>query len=89
MEKLFIVVVDDGSMREAVHERLKKTYRSAYLHRDAAILVADKAAVSKDVAQAAGIGDDGTTGAVFRLGDGYSGYTARDLWEWLRDHGDD
>lgn len=89
MTKLFIVIVDDEASRAKAYERIKAGFDTAYWYRDSAILVASERAVSKDVAETAGIGDDGLTGFVFRLGDGYTGYTARSLWEWLKDQGDE
>lgn len=83
---IFVVIVDDPSKRQDVLQKLKEKFE-AYIHRnEAVILVADKAALTTDVADAAGFLDknDELTGAVFRLGDGYAGYTARSLWEWLK-----
>lgn len=91
MSKLFIVIVDEAGSRKAAYEKLKRSFDTAFMHRDAAILVAAQKAVSQEVAEAAGIGDgdDEVSGVVFRLGDGYSGYTARHLWEWLKDRDDE
>ena len=91
MAKLFLVVVDDDNSRSDAYKKLKAVYDTAYLHRDVAILVAANTAVSKDIAEASGIGsgDEDFTGFVVRLGDGYSGYTSRNLWEWFRNHDDE
>ena len=51
------------------------------------------AVLSSDIADAVGLrGEhqiDGASGFVIRLRSAYSGYTRRDLWEWLMSHDDD
>ena len=48
--------------------------------------------LAEEVAQTVGLkGEDRiqtASGAVFRLSSAYSGYTSRNLWEWLRAHED-
>ena len=82
---VFAVVFTDPSPRAAKH--LQAAFAGAYeLVPDTVYLVrSDK--LSTDVAERAGIKSDDrvSRGAVFKLNHAYSGYTSRDLWEWLGD----
>ncbi len=82
---VFAVVFTDPSPRAAKH--LQAVFAGAYeLVPDTVYLVrSDK--LSTDVAERAGIKSDDrvSRGAVFKLNHAYSGYTSRDLWEWLGD----
>ena len=85
-QKIYAVALDNPE--PAVEGRLKDRFAKVFKHTDALILVVGGVNdISEDVAVAAGIKGKQREvgGVVFRLNGGYSGYTRRTLWEWLRD----
>lgn len=78
-------VVYTGTGNTAAVRALKKAYPGAYeMVTDRVYLVRDSG-FTADVAVKAGIKSSPRLGkgAAFKLNTGYSGYTARTLWEWL------
>ena len=83
-KKIFAVLLDKPDVR--VKERLDKHYANIHQHTQTFLLVPVEASVSTlDVAKHAGIKGENrdVTGVVFKLNAAYSGYTKKDLWEWL------
>ena len=85
-KKVFAVVLNVPNSK--VEERLKKEYANVYRYTKTFYLVpVDPGIATRDVAVKAGI--KGTnrdaTGVVFKLNAAYSGYTYKELWEWLSD----
>ncbi len=84
--KMYAIVLD--APEPEVEARLKQHYGNVFKHTDTFLLVVGNVNdVSEDIAVAAGIKGERrrTSGVVFRLNGGYSGFTKRTLWEWLND----
>ena len=77
---VFAVILVDPQPHTIDH--LKTTYSDHYELTPNVFLVSSPE-MSKQVSQKIGIGPDGIEGAVFRLNHSYTGYTDRELWEWL------
>ena len=92
MKKLFAVSLLKPNSE--VYQRIEDYYPDNFRYSDTLCLVAvDHPTVSQDVAVTIGIkGDDrvpDSSGVVFKLNTGYSGYTTRSLWEWLESMSDE
>ncbi len=86
--KAFAVVLHHSN--EEVKKRILDKYPGSYEYNDGFFLLrAPETALSKQVAEAVGFrGDERVTdasGFVIQLRMAYSGYTNRELWEWLTD----
>ena len=82
----FAVIFTGKTDLSAAGSRLMKSFPDAYnLNRSTFMVRADS--LSSEIAEAVGIKGDNReyTGVVFKVNHSYSGYTARDFWEWLRD----
>jgi len=85
-KKVLAVVLDKPQAK--VQERLGKEYANVFEYSDTFLLVSGNMSVStNEVAQQAGIKGRGrdATGVVFKLNSAYSGYTSKELWDWLTD----
>lgn len=83
--KIFTVILDEGAQSDVL-ERLENAYQNVFHYTDTVFFVACETKVtSGEIATKAKIkGDDrDASGVVFKLNSAYSGYTRRDLWEWL------
>ena len=84
--KIFAVVLDEPQPK--IEERIEKNYARPHRYTDTFYLLAVDQHVSTDDA-AIKLGIKGTnrdaTGVVFKLNAAYSGFTHKDLWEWLSD----
>ena len=70
-----------------VPQKLKAAGFEVYDFADNALLARAKGAISRDVAQAAGLtSGGGVPGIVFKLNRAYAGFTEAPLWEWLDMH---
>ena len=96
MARFVIVLDEDGAVEAAaVRARLRAAYGDVFDFSPNCMLVATDA-VTKQVAIAGGISDQGSlpieegaevgsvSGAVFRI-NGYSGFADPSLWEWFRE----
>lgn len=86
--KVFAVVLHRPN--EEVKRRILDEYPGSYEYNDGFFLLrAPETALSPQIAEAIGFrGDKQVTdasGFVIQLRSAYSGYTKRDLWEWLAD----
>ena len=84
-KKVFAVVLD--KQNHDVEVRITKTW-NAYKYTPTFYLIAvEQGTTTADVARVAGI--KGTnrdaSGIVFKLNAAYSGYTRKEVWEWLSD----
>ena len=86
----FIVLLHTPPLGDAASEvpqKLKAAGFEVYDFADNAFLARAKGAISKDVAQAAGLtSGGGVPGIVFKLNRAYAGFTEAPLWEWLDMH---
>ena len=70
-----------------VPQKLKAAGFEVYDFADNALLARAKGAISRDVAQAAGLtSGGGVPGIVFKLNRAYAGFTEASVWEWLDMH---
>ena len=87
---IFAVVLREPN--PSIKERVEKYYPDHFPMNDTFFLVA-RGGIAETVAVKTGIkGEDqaeNASGAVFKLNEGYSGFTTRALWDWLKVHGDD
>lgn len=86
MKKVFAVVLYEPN--QEVEKRLKKAYENQFKYTDTFYLIAvDQTVISGEIAEVIGIkGEDrieDSSGVVFKMNSAYSGYTQRELWEWL------
>lgn len=86
--KVFAVVLHHSN--EEVKRRIMDKYPGAYEYNDGFFLLrAPETALSPQIAEAVGFHGDqrvkDASGFVIQLRTAYSGYTKRDLWEWLAD----
>ena len=87
MAKKVLAVVLDKPQGEVL-ERLGNEYANVFEYSDTFLLVpVNMSVTTSEVAQKAGIKGRGrdATGVVFKLNSAYSGYTRKELWEWLSD----
>ena len=85
-KKVLAVVLDKPQGK--VLERLGKEFANVFEYSSTFLLVpVDLSVSTSDVAQKAGIKGRArdATGVVFKLNSAYSGYTRKELWEWLTD----
>ena len=78
-------VVFSESATDAVRQRLRRVYPSAYEMVPGIVYLVRDNVLSAEVARKVGIKSDPRVaeGAVFKLNHAYAGYTDRTLWEWL------
>lgn len=79
---------------EAVRNRIRASFpsESCYEYNRMMFFVTSEK-LSEEVARSIGLKGDNrigpASGVVFKLTSAYSGYTTRDLWEWLGQHKDE
>ena len=83
---MFAVVFTDPLPVSAVNQ-LRNSFPGLYEMVPNTVYLVRSDELSSDVATKAGIKSDPriARGAVFKLNHAYSGFTSKDLWEWLGD----
>ena len=88
MKKIFSVVLLEPNQK--VVDRIEEFYPDYFKYSDTVFLIStEETVMSNNVANKVGIKGENriedSSGVVFKLNTGYSGYTTRTLWEWLSD----
>lgn len=88
MKKIFSIILLEPN--QEVADKIEEFYPEHFKYSDTVFLVSvEETIMSNDVAIKVGIKGENriedSSGVVFKLNTGYSGYTTRTLWEWLSD----
>ncbi len=88
MKKIFSIVLLEPNQK--VVDRIEEFYPDYFKYSDTVFLIStEETVMSNNVANKVGIKGENriedSSGVVFKLNTGYSGYTTRTLWEWLSD----
>ena len=83
MAKAVLVVLLDKPQQKIKDELTRKYGADAVFSYSSSIHFVETGDVPAEVRIGA-MGDGKGTGAIFRVDESYSGYTRRDLWQWLQ-----